>query len=36
MKYVFLDTNIYLHYIDIDNIEWSDIIEDDDFYNCCS
>lgn len=31
MKYVFLDTNIYLHYIDIDNIEWSDIIEDDDF-----
>ncbi len=31
MKYVFLDTNIYLHYIDIDNIKWSDIIEDEDF-----
>ena len=31
MKYLFLDTNIYLHYLDIEQIKWKDIIEDSDF-----
>lgn len=31
MKYLFLDTNIYLHYFDIEQINWIDIIEDTEF-----
>lgn len=30
MKYLFLDTNIYLHYIDVEQINWNKIVEDAD------
>ena len=32
MKYLFLDTNIYLHYIDFEQINWKDVIRDNDDY----
>lgn len=28
MKYLFLDTNIYLHYIDVEQIDWGNLCED--------
>ena len=28
MKYLFLDTNIYLHYIDVEQINWDKIVGD--------
>lgn len=28
MKYLFLDTNIYLHYIDVEQIDWNALFED--------
>lgn len=31
MKYLLLDTNIYLHYIDFEQIDWATIINDDNF-----
>ena len=32
MKYLFLDTNIYLHYQDFEQIQWKEVIDTtDDF-----
>ena len=28
MKYLFLDTNIYLHYIDVEQIDWNEVVGD--------
>ena len=28
MKYLFLDTNIYLHYMDVEQIDWNEIVGD--------
>ena len=28
MKYLFLDTNIYLHYIDVEQINWNEVVGD--------
>ena len=28
MKYLFLDTNIYLHYVDVEQINWDEIVSD--------
>lgn len=30
MKYLFLDTNIYIHYIDVEQINWNKIVGDAD------
>lgn len=29
MKYLVLDTNVYMHYIDIENIKWDDIFQEE-------
>ena len=29
MKYLFLDTNVYLHYIDFEQIDWKKLIDSD-------
>lgn len=31
MKYLLLDTNIYLHYIDFEQIDWGTIIGDKEY-----
>jgi rRNA-processing protein FCF1 len=29
MKYLFLDTNVYLHYMDFEQIDWKELIDSD-------